>query len=642
MAQSNNNEDSPLEELEERLYAREDVPPSRRSRLKGRETTIARDWEHEHTFATEESTMTHTKKGKFAKLFLVFSIIFFVIAIGIAALVVSRGGNTISSSNLELAVTGPVSLDAGDTLELDITVTNGNNATLETADLYVEFPSGTRSAEDVRTELQRVRTSLGSLRSGEIVRESVEGVVFGETGDEQEIIVTVEYRVSGSNAIFVKEKAFTYVIEDTPLTLILDAPSEVNAGQAVETTLTLISNSTNTLEDVVVVADYPFGFTFVDADPNPNQGDRVWRIGDIPAGARRTIEITGTIEGQDGEERTIRFTAGIADPNDPSEIATPFVATDHTLAIKRPFVETRIAINGSTNDEVAVGNVEQVRVDITWRNNLPTQVADVELEVQLSGEALDRSSVAVDHGFYRSSTNTIRWDKASEPDLALIEPGGAGQVGFTFRSEDITHGNRLEEPEIFITASLRAERRGDQETSGEIVSELGERVVRVNSATTFSSRATYSDGPFENTGPLPPRAESETTYTVIWKLTNSSNDIEDAVVRATLPSYIGWVELIDPNAEDVTFNPVGGEVIWNAGDVPAGTGYNLNARQVAFQVSFTPSLSQVGQVPNLLSEARFQGRDSFTGSTITGFGPVLTTRITTDSNFSESQARVVE
>lgn len=642
MVRPQNNEDSPLEELEERLYAREDIPAAGRSRLKDRETTLAHDWEHAHTLPHDRSTMTPTKKGKWAKLFLICSIVFFVVAVGVAALIISRGGNTISSSNLELAVTGPVSVDAGDTLELDITVTNGNNATLETADLFIEFPSGTRNAEDVRTELQRVQESLGSLSSGEIVRTSVESVVFGEQDEEQEIIVTVEYRVSGSNAIFMKEKAFTYVIGNTPLTLLIDAPAEVNAGQRLETTLTLISNSTNVLEDVVVVADYPFGFSFLDSDPETSQGDRVWRVGDIPAGSRRTISVEGTIEGQDEEERTLRFTAGIADPDDPTEIATPFLIVDHTLAIRRPFVETTITMNGSANEEVAVDSMEQVRVDIAWHNNLPTQVADVEFEVELSGIALNKSSVSADRGFYRSSSNTIRWDGSSDPRLDLMEPGATGQVAFTFRSEDIAAGAPLEEPEIFIAASLRARRLGDRETASDIVSDLGERVVRVNSVVAFSSEALYADGPFDNTGPMPPRAEEETTYTVVWRLSNSSNAIENARVTATLPSYVQWMDSVRPASEDITFNSVGGEIVWNVGMLPAGTGYGQPVREGAFQISFTPSLSQVGQTPNLMSAARLQGRDTFTGVSVSQSAAVLTTRLSTDSGFSEFDARVTD
>ena len=44
-------------------------------------------------------------------------------------------------------------------------------------------------------------------------------------------------------------------------------------------------------------------------------------------------------------------------------------------------------------------------------------------------------------------------------------------------------------------------------------------------------------GTFTNTGPIPPKAEAETTYTVTWAVTNPLNNLTDVRVSAILPSY---------------------------------------------------------------------------------------------------------
>jgi hypothetical protein len=103
---------------------------------------------------------------------------------------------------------------------------------------------------------------------------------------------------------------------------------------------------------------------------------------------------------------------------------------------------------------------------------------------------------------------------------------------------------------------------------------------------------------------------------------NLDNNYYEAIRRvlvqsgyATLPPYVEWEGNTYPDA-DITYNPIGGEVVWNIGDIPRGAGAVTSTKQMAFQVSITPSVTQVGSVPVLVSEGAFSGVDDFTGSTI--------------------------
>ena len=151
----------------------------------------------------------------------------------------------------------------------------------------------------------------------------------------------------------------------------------------------------------------------------------------------------------------------------------------------------------------------------------------------------------------------------------------------------------------------------------------------------------YYTGPLKNTGPLPPKVNQETTYTIIWTITNSSNDISSAVVRTTLPTYVKWLGVVSPDSESVTYNEIGGEVVWNAGAIPAGTGINRAAREVAFQVSFLPSISQINQSPLLTSEIAISGNDNFTHTILRDTKRALSIKLSTDSIFLENQGIVV-
>ena len=92
------------------------------------------------------------------------------------------------------------------------------------------------------------------------------------------------------------------------------------------------------------------------------------------------------------------------------------------------------------------------------------------------------------------------------------------------------------------------------------------------------------------------------------------------MVSASLPSYIKWTGLISPANAPVTYNPVGGIVTWTIGDIPEN-----QSKTVSFQVAFTPSISQVGQLPTVVGDQRINAFDRFARSLIDGGAPSLTT-----------------
>ena len=168
------------------------------------------------------------------------------------------------------------------------------------------------------------------------------------------------------------------------------------------------------------------------------------------------------------------------------------------------------------------------------------------------------------------------------------------------------------------------------------------RIIKIATDARLSSRAIHWSGPFENTGPMPPKAESETTYTVIWTITNTSSKIKDAKVAASLPLYVKWLSQTNPASENISFNSARAEVVWDAGDIEAGAGIEGPPREASFQISFLPSLSHEGQSPVILNESVLSGTDSFTSASVGETRPSLTTTLKTDPDFKYSEDKVVK
>ena len=110
-------------------------------------------------------------------------------------------------------------------------------------------------------------------------------------------------------------------------------------------------------------------------------------------------------------------------------------------------------------------------------------------------------------------------------------------------------------------------------------------------------------------------------------------------VVATLPSYMRWMGVVVPAREEVSYNSIGGQITWNLGDVSAGVGGATAAREIMFQVSLLPSLSQVGDTPILINEQTITGFDTFTEIITSSRKRALTTRIT-ESGFKTNDGTI--
>ncbi len=588
----------------------------------------------------ENEKRERSKNAFFKKMFL-GALLFFILSLAAVGYIYFGGGNFVSGNNIDIQVSGPTTVAGGEEFSLDIIIKNGNRSQLESSNLTIEYPDGTRVAGDVETELTRVKEKIGSISAGGEARKTERLVLFGEKESVKQIKMTFEYRIEGSSATFYKDKLYDVAIKSTPVLVTIEHPNEINSNQNFNFTIEVASNSTEPLTNVVLLAEYPFGFTFQSATPAAIVDNTLWNVGNLAVGEKKVITIYGKIDGQNEEERTFKFSTGIASESNKEEIGALFSILSETVRIKKPFIGLSIAIKEDTSAEAVAQQGEKVQANIIWTNNLPTKLLDVRIEAKLSGDALDRYSVTPNQGgYYRSVDNTIVWEKAGSKEFSDVEPGYKGVASFSFASiSNLPKTSR--NPQINVSVSAT----GNQVISGgtpQKVTSTENKVVKINSALGFTSRTVRSVGPFENMGPVPPKADTETTYTILWDLSSSLNDLTNTTVSATLPQSVTWSGLISPLSEKILFDPLNNTITWNAGTIRAGTGDGTSARQVAFQVAITPSLSQVGSTATLLTNLRVTGKDAFSSKNIEYNQQTQNTDMPTDPNYDTGSGVVTK
>ena len=280
---------------------------------------------------------------------------------------------------------------------------------------------------------------------------------------------------------------------------------------------------------------------------------------------------------------------------------------------------------------------------INWVNNLDTKVNDLEIRAKLSGNALDRKTVNANQGYYNSSIDTIIWDKNSQQKLSEINPGDSGSVDFSVSSLTLfsAQGGLLLEPTINIDVSISAKQPLEGNATQSLTNSES-KIIRIISNIGLSAKALYSSGAFTNTGAIPPKVEKETTYTVVWTLSNTANNISGTQVVATLPSWTRFIGPVSPPSEDLTYNATTRQITWNVGGVPKGTGITGADRDVSFQIVLTPSLSQVNTMPTIINDATLTGHDDFANVDVRVNKTSLNTLLLDDPTFLPTGARVVE
>ena len=125
-------------------------------------------------------------------------------------------------------------------------------------------------------------------------------------------------------------------------------------------------------------------------------------------------------------------------------------------------------------------------------------------------------------------------------------------------------------------------------------------------------------------------------------MANNANDLAEAKITASLPPYVSKESSVSPEDSDLRFDEKNATLIWNVGDVPAGTGIIMPAKEVSFQISFSPNLTQAGETPVLVNSAIVEARDAFTEENISAEIPALTIKLSGDPQAKGGDDKVRE
>lgn len=568
----------------------------------------------EKSRATEEVSLEQKKRWGFGFMFFMSVLIFFIVAFAYAYYTFSTGANTVSPDKVEIVVTGPISVRSGEVNDFSIDITNNNPTDLTLSDLVIQYPLGTMSSVDPTLSRTFERIEVGVIKQGETVRRKASAIFFGEENLKKNINYTLEFSIPDSDSIFSVAKNIAVVISGSPVTAKITNVREVTNNQELSFDIEIQSNTEEVVKNIQLQVEYPFGYKLERSNLKPTFDNNTWNIGDIAALDTKTITLKGKLIGTSNLEKNFRFILGVYDAKS-GEMSTVLSTQDQKVTIGKPFVSTKLSLDGRALEFNPVQYEDSIQGDIVFTNNLDVPLTDVVVEMAIGGVLIDRTTIKPNKGFYRSSDDLVFWDKAQEDKLASVEPGQSRELSFNMaiiRSKESLI-KTLRRAGSTLTVTVKAKRLNENRVPEEITSVIKQE-LRLETNPTFESGIAHLSGPYKNIGNFPPKVNTETTYTFFARISNTSNTLKQTTFSAKLPPNAVWKNVYskDIPAGSVSYSQSKREITIQLGDIPAGAGISSPAKEFSFQLGFTPTLTQLGSAPTLIATPRISGVDAFT------------------------------
>ena len=520
-------------------------------------------------------------------------------------------------------------ITSGQKFEVKINIFNNNRAKLNSAILKITYPENFYPVFENGWQKESATSSILELKSLDSFSQNemtFVGQAFYPRGALIYLNAELNFVSSIASSDFVAGEKIGINVLETPITLTLLAPQTVATGNAVDYVIEYQNTGSEIINDAQIKLEYPNGFYFKNSQPVASENNNLWFLGKVASGAGGKIVVSGTMSGDQDSTKVMHAYLGTTDNGqwisfDEERTETKISALPITLTQK---------VNGVQGETVDAG--EALNFEINYRNTDSLAYRNAILTAVIDSPVLDYATLEASGGHFDNLSKTITWKASNLKELANIQPNDQGSVKFKIKIKNIIPV--LDEADKnFVIVSLAKIDSLDINSaiaSNKVIAS-NEVSVKLNSKLILDAKGYFQDALIENSGPLPPVVDQDTTYTIHWSASNVSNDVINAKVEANLPNGVSFTGLKNPDSADISFDQRTNRLVWTIGKIAAGTGINKPKKEVAFQIKIRPSLTQNGREADLLDISTFSAHDVFTDKDLSVTFEKKTTHLTEDS-----------
>ncbi len=551
----------------------------------------------------------HKERGiSFGAKALFFSFFFLFVSLSFVSWRVLSARNVVSSANIDMTSEILPYIEGGEATPLVITLHNRNTAQLQEAKFTLMYKHGSGS-QDEQEKVQE-KQDVGTINAGDYKRQDFKVTLYGSEAESRDITVKLEYKVSGSNAIFSKVLTTPVILKTPPISVHIDGPELLSVGQDGTFKISLKNNTGTTSVPSLLQLTLPTTFTIDSSDPKPSSRGSVWNIPSMRAGETKTVTIVGSLSGAQGEITTMRALIG-SQSGSVSSVGIVYASQTFDIHLRSSPLSFGMSLGTERGVSDTIRYGDKTTLDITYANKGDNTLQDVKIKLTIGGDAALLKQVSGDSGYYDSSAQTIVWDASSVPELAKILPHKEGSL----RAIIPIVSQGVNSPSL----KINIEGKSTITETDDVVASISKTWI-VQGTASISAKTTYKNSPFPNTGPIPPEPNTDTTYTA-HIVVSAQNSLNNARVSFVLPSYVTW-KSITSDSSTISYDQKTRTVAWAIGTLGAGSTVNAD-----INLSVKPSQSQVNQAPPITSGIVFDADEEISRAHIRTTISALTTNL---------------
>lgn len=541
-----------------------------------------------------------------------------------------------AGQGLSLEIAAPEQIKLGVPFELQVNINNSSKTVLQDSRLTLELPAGVLFLGQAASKNFESKT-LGNLGIGSFTQERFKLMATEGPQTIKQIKASLSYLPTALGARFEKSQVFDLAVGEAGLHIDLILPAKVFSGEDFEMAIAYRNEADIDYADLILTVDYPSTFTFLKSTLKPNVGNREWRLGDLRPSSANEFKITGNLVGPDNAFFDFKAVISAVFMGQVYRISDKTA----TISINPSPLSLKIDLNESADYIVNPG--DPLTYTFVYGNNTDVGLRDVVLKAKLTGEMFDFAELST-NASYRSLDNTLTWNAANTPELALLQPGASGAVQAKLKVRPHYPIRRLGDKNFILKVQAEIESPtvpyfvAAQKTVG-----LAKLETKVAGRTVIDAKGFFRDAAagVVNSGPFPPRVGQATQFTIHWLITNYATDVSGVEVKAFLGPNVRFTGLAKSNIGTVpVYNERTQEVVWQIDKIAATKGVIGSQIEAIFQVEAVPS--QAGTYWPLMRQTFLKATDDFTGRVLESSDFEITTALSDDLTVGSQQGIVIQ
>lgn len=449
--------------------------------------------------------------------------------------------------------------------------------------------------------------NLGNLEKNSFGKIKINGFVWGEVNDQQNIFFKFNCSKCGKNGI---NNSLYYNIEKPAISNSLQVEDNVFLDSEFKGTLNIVNNTNQKLENIRVT----LGSDVEIKKSNLSLENGEIIINQISSGEELNLEFEALCKRGENISIIPSFNFNLFDNN------LNFTGVEKVISVKKPGLNISIISEDELINQDLLASYK-----INYNNKEKVTIKNIKLTILSANPNFSVESLKIDDNLKGVSLvgNTIIINDLLENEFSSIP----------FK---VIFDRRQNNPNQELSLKINLQYDLDGQT---IKYTSYSNKSKIASKATASALAYYysPQGDQLGVGPLPPSVNMATNYWIFLEVSSIGNDLENFVLTADLPENIYFSDNKRVLDGKLLYGEVSKRMTWEIEKLSGDSSrYRAN-----FEITLIPEESDLGKVPILLNNIKFTAKDSFTDQELKQNLANINANIKNDK-FSSDKGQVVD